>query len=88
VKEYLPFLIWFAVMGAIFAFAWKQGHLARLTTYVAATQQELKKCNWPSRDELIQSTVLIFVVIGLLGVFTMASDFVVTSFVRVLIKAS
>ena len=75
-------------MGAIFAFAWKQGHLARLTTYVAATQQELKKCNWPSRDELIQSTVLIFVVIGLLGVFTMASDFVVTSFVRVLIKAS
>ncbi len=87
-KEYLPFLIWFAVMGAIFAFAWKQGHLARLTTYVAATQQELKKCNWPSRDELIQSTVLIFVVIGLLGVFTMASDFVVTSFVQVLIKAS
>jgi len=88
VKEYLPFLIWFAVMGAIFAFAWKQGHLARLTTYVAATQQELKKCNWPSRDELIQSTVLIFIVIGLLGVFTMASDFVVTSFVQVLIKAS
>jgi len=75
-------------MGAIFSFAWKQGHLARLTTYVAATQQELKKCNWPSRDELIQSTVLIFVVIGLLGVFTMASDFVVTSFVQVLIKAS
>ena len=87
-KEYLPFLIWFAAIAAIFAFAWKQGHLARLTTYVAATQQELKKCNWPSRDELIQSTVLIFVVIGLLGVFTMASDFVVTSFVRELIKAS
>ena len=87
-KEYLPFLIWFAVMGAIFAFAWKQGHLARLTTYVAATQQELKKCNWPSRDELIQSTVLIFVVIGLLGLFTMASDLVVTSFVKVLIKVS
>ncbi len=87
-KEYLPFLIWFAAIAAIFAFAWKQGHLARLTTYVAATQQELKKCNWPSRDELIQSTVLIFVVIGLLGLFTMASDLVVTSFVKVLIKAS
>lgn len=87
-KEYLPFLIWFAAIGAIFAFAWKQGHLTRLTAYVAATQQELKKCNWPSRDELIQSTVLIFVVIGLLGLFTMASDFVVTSFVRELIKAS
>ena len=87
-KEYLPFLIWFAVMGAIFAFAWKQGHLARLTAYVSATQQELKKCNWPSRDELIQSTVLIFVVIGLLGFLTMASDFVVLSFVKALIKVS
>ena len=87
-KEYLPFLIWFAVMGAIFAFAWKQGHLARLTAYVSATQQELKKCNWPSRDELIQSTVLIFVVIGLLGFFTMASDLIVVSFVKSLIKVS
>ena len=87
-KEYLPFLIWFAAIAAIFAFAWKQGHLARLTTYVAATQQELKKCNWPSREELIQSTVLIFVVIGMLGVFTMASDWLVLSFVKVLFKAS
>jgi len=75
-------------MGAIFAFAWKQGHLARLTAYVSATQQELKKCNWPSRDELIQSTVLIFVVIGLLGLFTMTSDLVVVSFVKALIKVS
>ena len=87
-KEYLPFLIWFAVIGAIFAVAWKQGQLARLAAYVTATQQELKKCNWPSREELIQSTVLIFLVIGLLGVFTMASDFVVLSFVKALIKAS
>ena len=87
-KEYLPFLIWFAVIGAIFAFAWKQGHLARLAEYVTATQQELKKCNWPTREELTQSTVLIFVVIGLLGVFTMASDFLVLSFVKALIKAS
>lgn len=87
-KEYLPFLIWFAVIGAIFAFAWKQGHLARLAEYVKATQQELKKCNWPSREELIQSTVLIFVVIGMLGVFTMASDWFVLSFVKWLIQAS
>jgi len=88
VKDYLPFLIWFAVIGAIFAFAWKQGQLARLAAYVAATQQELKKCNWPSREELIQSTVLIFVVIGLLGIFTMASDWIVLRFVEKLIKVS
>jgi preprotein translocase SecE subunit len=88
VKDYLPFLIWFAVIGAIFAFAWKQGQLARLAAYVAATQQELKKCNWPSREELIQSTVLIFVVIGLLGVFTMGTDTIVGFFVERIIKPS
>ena len=87
-KDYLPFLIWFAVIGAIFAFAWKQGQLARLAAYVAATQQELKKCNWPSREELIQSTVLIFVVIGLLGVFTMGTDSIVAFLVERIIKPS
>ncbi|MEY4692548.1 MAG: SecE/Sec61-gamma subunit of protein translocation complex [Verrucomicrobiota bacterium] len=87
-KEYLPFLIWFAVIGAIFAVAWKQGQLARLAAYVTATQQELKKCNWPSRDELIQSTVLIFVIIGLLGLFTTVTDGVVSTFVKALIKVS
>ncbi|MFM7556107.1 MAG: preprotein translocase subunit SecE [Verrucomicrobiota bacterium] len=87
-KDYLPFLIWFAVIGAIFAFAWKQGQLARLAAYVAATQQELKKCNWPSREELIQSTVLIFVVIGLLGVFTTGTDWFVSIFVKFIINPS
>ena len=87
-KDYLPFLIWFAVIGAVFAFAWKQGQLARLAAYVAATQQELKKCNWPSREELIQSTVLIFVVIGLLGIFTMGTDQIVVYLVERIIKPS
>ncbi|MCE2825500.1 MAG: preprotein translocase subunit SecE [Verrucomicrobium sp.] len=87
-KDYLPFLIWFAVIGAVFTFAWKQGQLARLAAYVAATQQELKKCNWPSREELIQSTVLIFVVIGLLGIFTMGTDQIVVYLVERIIKPS
>jgi len=88
VKEYLPFLIWSAVIGAVFVIAWKQGQLARLAAYVAATQQELKKCNWPTREELLQSTVLIFVIIGLLGLFTSVTDGVVLIFVEWLIKPS
>ena len=87
-KEYLPFLIWSAVIGAVFVIAWKQGQLARLAAYVAATQQELKKCNWPTREELLQSTVLIFVIIGLLGLFTSVTDGVVLIFVEWLIKPS
>ena len=84
-KEYLPFLIWFAVIGAIFAVAWKQGQLARLAAYVTATQQELKKCNWPSKDELWNSTVLVFVVLAALGLFTIGSDFAILKVVRALL---
>jgi preprotein translocase SecE subunit len=88
VKEYLPLLIGTAVFGGLFLFAWKQGYIAKLSAYVGETQQELKKCNWPSRDELANSTLLIFVVIGLLGVFTVVVDQVMITFVKALLKAS
>ena len=88
VKELLPVLIWTAVFGGLFVFAWKQGYVAKLSTYVGETQQELKKCNWPSREELIQSTLIIFAVIALLGIFTVCVDQLMIGFVKVLLKAS
>ena len=72
------------VVGGAFAFLWKQGYLLRLTAYVEATREELKKCSWPTRDELWQSTVLIFVVMAALGAFTVGSDFVILKIVRAL----
>ncbi len=87
-KDYLPLLIGTAVFGGLFLFAWKQGYIAKLSAYVGETQQELKKCNWPSRDELANSTLLIFVVIGLLGVFTVVVDQIMITFVKALLKAS
>ncbi len=87
-KDYLPLLIGTAIFGGLFLFAWKQGYIAKLSAYVGETQQELKKCNWPSRDELANSTLLIFVVIGLLGVFTVVVDQIMITFVKALLKAS
>jgi preprotein translocase SecE subunit len=88
VKDYIPLLIGTAIFGGLFLFAWKQGFIAKLSTYVGETQQELKKCNWPSRDELANSTLLIFVVIGMLGVFTVFVDQIMINFVKALLKAS
>jgi preprotein translocase SecE subunit len=88
VKDFIPLLIGTAVFGGLFLFAWKQGYIAKLSAYVGETQQELKKCNWPSRDELANSTLLIFVVIGLLGVFTVVVDQLMITFVKALLKAS
>jgi len=88
VKQYLPILIGTVFFGGLFLLAWKQGYVAKLSAYVGETQQELKKCNWPSREELMNSTLMIFVVIGMLGLFTIGVDQIMITFVKALLKVS
>jgi preprotein translocase subunit SecE len=63
------------VVAAVFGFLWYQGYLVKIRTYVAETQEELRKCTWPSWDELKGSTVLVMVTMALLGAFTIGVDF-------------
>ncbi len=74
--------IWVVVIGVIFAVMWKQGYLVRLRNYIGETREELRKCTWPTWDELKGSTVLVGISIAFLGFFTFAVDFV---FVRVFV---
>jgi len=67
-------LIWVVVLGAVFAFLWWQGQLKRLAAYVQETREELRKCTWPTWDELKGHTVVVTISIALLGVFTVAVD--------------
>jgi preprotein translocase subunit SecE len=67
-------LIWVALIGAAFAILWWQGQLKRLAAYVAETREELKKCTWPTWDELKGSTVVVSVAILLMGAFTVLVD--------------
>ena len=84
-KDYFPIFV--AVIGVVlFMVAWKLGYVAKLSTYVGETQQELKKCNWPTRDELMDSTLLIFVIIALLGFFTMGVDQLMILSLKALLK--
>jgi preprotein translocase subunit SecE len=76
VKNNYSLLITIAVVLAVFGFLWYQGYLVKIRTYVAETQEELKKCTWPSWDELKGSTVLVMITMALLGLFTIAVDFV------------
>ena len=81
-KFYIQLLVWAAVIGGLFAFLWKQGYLVRLSAYVTETREELKKCSWPSKGELWQSTVMVAVVIFGLGLFTVVVDFIILKLVR------
>ena len=62
------------MVGGIFALLWWSGNLARLTTYIQETKEELKKCTWPSWDELKGSTVVVLIATVVLGVFTYLTD--------------
>jgi len=77
VNEYLKLGIAVVVVGAVFGFLWKRGYLARLANYFRETREELRKCTWPSRDELKGSTVVVVISVALLGAFTVAVDQVV-----------
>ena len=59
----------------LFGIAWRMGHLMRLRDYILETREELKKCTWPTWEELKGSTALVVVSIILLGGFTVAVDF-------------
>lgn len=83
VKDYTSLIIWVAVIGGIFALLWRKGYLLRLRTYVLETREELRKCTWPTREELQGNTVVVFVSMALLGAFTVTADF----FFSILIRA-
>ena len=64
------------VIGVLFCLMWWQGQIQRLRVYIQETREELKKCSWPTIEELKGSTALIIVSIGLLSAFTVAVDFI------------
>jgi preprotein translocase subunit SecE len=74
VNDLVKIGIWVVVVGIAFAVLWRKGYLVRFADYIKATREELRKCTWPSWDELKGSTVVVFVSILLLGGFTVLVD--------------
>jgi preprotein translocase subunit SecE len=85
VNEYLKLTIWVAVIGAVFLFLWRRGYLLKTSNYVAETREELKKCTWPTLDELKGSTVVVMITLAILGAFTVGVDYVVSQFIRLML---
>jgi len=71
-------IILFVLAVAAFGWLWYAGQLKRFAAYVQATREELKKCAWPTWEELKESTVLVMLVTLLLGGFTVLTDLVFT----------
>ncbi len=73
-NNWIHIAIWAVTIGVIFGFLWYRGQVQRLAVYVQETREELKKCSWPTWEELKGSTVLIIVMIALLGAFVVLVD--------------
>jgi preprotein translocase subunit SecE len=84
-NEYLKLGLVVVVVGALFALAWRKGYLRRLADYTQETSQELKKCTWPTREELRGSTVVVVVAFALMAVYTVGVDVVLMRIVRALL---
>jgi len=82
---YIQLLIWAVVIGAIFGLLWKFGYIARFSAYVGDTRDELKKCAWPSRDELRETTVMVLFTVGLLAIFLLVVDWGILSLIKSII---
>ena len=74
VNDLVKIGIWGAVAGIIFVILWRKGYLLQLTNYVQQTREELRKCTWPTWDELKGSTVVVSVSILILGIFVVVVD--------------
>lgn len=73
------------VVMVAFTVLWRQGAFLRLSGYWGETMEELKKCTWPTWDELTGSTVVVIVSVALLGGFTVIVDFLLASIIRLIV---
>ena len=51
--------------------------------FVGEVQVELKKCTWPTRPELLESTVVVVVAVAILGAVVSLSDVILSTLLRV-----
>ena len=84
-KDLLPYIIAFVVALVVFTILWRQGAFLRLSTYFRETQEELKKCTWPTWEELMGSTAVVIVSVAVLGGFTVGVDYLVTMLIKLIV---
>ena len=67
-------MVWAVVVLVVFGYLWWQGQIQRFAVYVQETREELRKCSWPSWQELKGSTLLIAITVAFLGIFVVVID--------------
>lgn len=62
-----------------------QDKFGSVKTFFDEVGAEMKKCSWPERDELIESTIVVIVSLVLISLFVGVSDKILIEILRLLI---
>ena len=57
--------------------------LGKLFGYVREVNQEMTKVSWPSRDELVGSTIVVLILSGILAIFIFGVDTILTNILKI-----
>jgi preprotein translocase subunit SecE len=57
-----------------------------LKTFLGEVKIELKKCTWPTRQELLGSTMVVVISVLIIGVFVGLSDTVLMGLLRAVLR--
>jgi preprotein translocase subunit SecE len=60
--------------------------ISSIRTFLGEVQVELKKCTWPTRPELMESTIVVIVAVAILGTVVAISDVILNGLLRVVIR--
>ncbi|MBN1595339.1 preprotein translocase subunit SecE [candidate division FCPU426 bacterium] len=59
--------------------------MQKIIAFIREAYAELKRVTWPSRKEIMGSTLVVFVVVGILMLFIALFDFLLSMIVRMLV---
>ena len=84
-SSYLTIILIGVIALGVFAYMMRQGSFLRVSGYFSETIEELKKCTWPTWDELWGSTFVVIVAVVALGAFTVGVDMVSGYLIKLII---
>ena len=73
------------VAMVVFVLLLRAGYFLKISAYWAEMMEEMKKCTWPTWDELLGSTVLVIITGGGVGLFTVGIDKICTIVIKAII---
>ena len=62
------------------------GFFGKIRSFIERTMDEMRKCTWPTRDQLLESTVLVLVVMAVYSLYIFGVDQILYHVINYLIS--